>query len=94
MCRKMTREVYSDKRFIQFSRSQIFVRVFQDTESQGARLARKFRVEVSPTLIILDSSGKEVERIEGAMRAEDLIEELKLIFESARSNRPESRISI
>lgn len=90
----MTREVYSDKRFIQFSRSQIFVRVFQDTESQGARLARKFRVEVSPTLIILDSSGKEVERIEGAMSAEDLIEELKLIFESARSNRPESRISI
>ncbi len=53
----MTREVYTDKEFIKFSQSQIFMRVFEDTDPEGARLARKFNVDGFPTLIILDSSG-------------------------------------
>ena len=81
MCRIMTREVYPDREFIRFSRSQVFMRVFQDTDPEGARLARKFRIRGVPTLIILDSKGREIDRIEGAMRAPDLIEELKLIFQ-------------
>ena len=83
----MTREVYPDKKFIEFSRSQVFMRVFEDTEAEGARMARKFRVRGFPTIIILDSKGQEVDRILGAMSAPDLIEELKLIFESAKSEK-------
>jgi thioredoxin-related protein len=82
----MTREVYSDEEFIKFSRSQVFMRVFQDTEPEGERLARRFRVRGYPTLIVLDSKGQEVDRILGAMSAEDLIEELKLIFKSKKSH--------
>ncbi len=78
----MTREVYTDNEFIKFSRSQIFMRVFQDTDPEGARLARRFKIEGFPTLIILDSSGNEVDRIVGAMSAKDLIEELDMIFHS------------
>jgi len=78
----MTREVYPDREFIKFSRSQIFMRVFEDTDPEGARLARRFKIEGFPTLIILDSSGHEVDRIVGAMSAKDLIEELELIFHS------------
>ena len=83
----LTREVYTDQKFIEFSRSQIFVRVFQDTQPEGERLARKYDVSGFPTLIVLDSRGQEVDRIEGAMRAMDLIEELQLIFKSAKSER-------
>jgi thioredoxin-related protein len=83
----MTREVYTDKAFIEFSRSQVFVRVFEDTQPEGERLARKYRIPGFPTLIILDSRGQEVDRIEGAMRAKDLIKELQLIFGSAKSER-------
>ncbi len=83
----MTREVYTDKEFIEFSRSQVFMRVFQDTEAEGDRLARKFKVRGFPTLIILDSEGQEVDRILGAMRASQLIDELRLIFESAKSEK-------
>jgi thioredoxin-related protein len=90
MCRKMTREVYADSEVIKFSRSQVFMRVFQDTEPEGERLARKFKVRGFPTLIILNSEGQEIDRILGAMSAPDLIEELKLIIGSAKS----SRISI
>jgi thioredoxin-related protein len=83
----MTREVYTDQKFIEFSRSQVFVRVFEDTQPEGKRLARKYNVSGFPTLIILDSRGQEVDRIKGAMRANRLVEELQLIFKSAKSER-------
>ena len=90
----MTREVYTSDEFIKFSRSQVFVRVFQDTETQGARLAQKYRVPGFPALIILDSSGNEIDRIMGFRSAPDLIEELKEIFEGAKpqEHRPSIRL--
>lgn len=81
----MTREVYSNKEFIEFSRSQVFVRVFVDTDPGGDRLTRKFKLEGTPTFIILDSKGHEVDRIEGGMSAKDLMEALTDIFENAES---------
>jgi thioredoxin 1 len=80
----MTREVYPDKEFTEFSKGQIFMRFFLDTEPEGARLARRFGVKGFPTLIILDSKGNEVDRIVGERSAPDLIDELKDIFEGAR----------
>jgi len=81
----MTREVYPDKEFTEFSKSQIFMRFFSDTEVEGDLLARRFRVKVFPTLIVLNSKGNEVERIVGERSAPDLIDELTDIFESASS---------
>ncbi len=83
----MTREVYQDQEFTKFSRNQVFMRVFQDTDPEGARLARQFRIIGFPTLIILDSSGQEIDRIVGALSAEDLIEDLQSIFQAAKSER-------
>ncbi len=79
----MTREVYPDKKFIEFSRSQVFMRVFEDTEDEGARLAERFHVDGFPTIIIIDSEGREVDRILGARRTQDFIDELKSIFKNA-----------
>jgi thioredoxin-related protein len=81
----MTREVYTDKEFIEFSKGQIFMRVFQDTESQGASLARKFRISGFPTLIILDPSGREADRILGFTPAQDLMDQLKELFQDEGS---------
>ena len=75
----MTREVYSDKAFIEFSRKYVFVRLFQDTDPQAAKLASRFAVEGFPTLIILDSSGNEMDRILGFRSAPDLIDEIRSI---------------
>jgi thioredoxin 1 len=83
----MTREVYTDQNVIKFSRSQVFMRVMEDTEEEGAILARKYKVRGFPTLIILDSKGQEVDRILGAMSPEELIEELKSIFKNAKSEK-------
>ena len=81
----MTREVYTDKKLIEFSHSQVFMRVFEDTEEEGERLARKFKIRGFPTLIVLDSDGQEVDRIIGARSPKELIELLKEIFRSAKS---------
>jgi thioredoxin-related protein len=83
----MTREVYTDEEFIKFSRSQVFMRVFEDTDPEGALLARKFKIEGFPTLIILDSAGQEVDRIEGAMDTHSLIEELESVFQDAKQEK-------
>jgi thioredoxin-related protein len=77
----MAREVYTDKAFIEFSRKYVLIRLFQDTDPQGARLASKFRVEGFPTLIILDASGREVDRILGFVSAPELMEALQSIVE-------------
>ena len=79
----MTREVYTDKEFIEFSRSQVFVRLFVDTDSQGARLARKFGVRGFPTLIVLDGTGRELDRLVGARSAQRLKADLEPIFDAA-----------
>ncbi len=84
MCRKMTREVYTDPKVIKVSRSMVFLRVFEDTEEEGARLARKFQIEGFPTLIILDSNGREVDRLLGAMSPDELVEALESITQSAK----------
>ena len=78
----MTREVYPDKEFIKFSQNYVFIRVFQDTEPQGNRLARRFGVEGFPTLLLLDSSGREVDRVLGFRSAEELMDEIKSAFKT------------
>ncbi len=83
----MTREVYSDKDYIEFSRSQVFMRIFIDEDPEGKELAREFGVEALPTLIILDSKGREVDRLVGGRDAPDLIRTLRFIFEAAEDGR-------
>lgn len=77
----MAREVYTDKAFIEFSHKFVFIRLFQDTDPQGARLASRFEVEGFPTLIVLNSSGREVDRILGFRSAKELMEELQSIID-------------
>jgi hypothetical protein len=79
----MTREVYPKKEFVEFSRKNIFMRVFADTDPEGARLQRKLGVEGFPTLVVLDPNGREVGRIMGERSVQDLIEELEAIFGGA-----------
>lgn len=84
-CWKMSRVVYSDKDFIEFSKSQIFMRFVSDTDPEGARLDRKFRVNGYPTLIVLDPNGDEVDRIVGERSAPQLIAKLKSIFQESKT---------
>ena len=79
----MTREVYTDTEFIEFSRSQVFIRLFVDTDGQGGKLARKFGVRGYPTWIVLDRTGREIDRLVGARSARGLKADIESIFDAA-----------
>jgi tetratricopeptide (TPR) repeat protein len=79
----MTREVYTDTEFIEFSHSQVFLRLFVDTDAQGDRLARKFGVRGYPTWIVLDKTGREIDRLVGARSARGLKAAIESIFDAA-----------
>lgn len=76
--RSIQTEISSSSRAVRF-----FLRVFVDTDPEGMRLARRFDLKGTPTMIILDSKGREIDRIIGGISAPDLMETLKLIFEAA-----------
>lgn len=80
-CQKMEREVYVDPRFIEFSRSQVFMLLDAYKTTEGDRLQRKFDVGVFPTILVLDAEGKEIDRLTGGRSTEGLIEDLEAIFE-------------
>jgi thiol-disulfide isomerase/thioredoxin len=83
----MTREVYTDAKFIEFSKSQVFIRVMEDKSDEGKRLANKYKIEGTPTLIIFDPSGKEIDRLVGGRGVQSLIEDLKKVFQSTKSEK-------
>jgi len=77
----MAREVYTDEEFVEFSRKFVFMRVLSDEDPEGAQLKDRFQVSGFPTLLILDSEGREIDRIMGARTAEELIQALGFIYE-------------
>ena len=79
----MAREVYTDKRFIEFSRKFVFMRVLADKDPEGAELANRYRVSGMPTFLILDSKGREIDRILGFRSAEEFMEILDLFLKYA-----------
>lgn len=79
----MAREVYTDKRFIESSRKFVFMRVLADKDPEGAELESRYWVSGNPTLLILDSKGREIDRILGFRSAEELMEILDLFLKYA-----------
>jgi tetratricopeptide (TPR) repeat protein len=79
-CQQMAREVYPDKRFIDFSRSQVFMLLDGEKDNEGFKLTAKYNVNSYPTLLVLNSLGQEVDRLVGGRNTTRLIEELKEIF--------------
>ena len=82
-CRKMAREVYTDKEFIDFSRTHVFMRLFLDKDAEGSRLGRKFNVRGFPTIVVLNIKGEEAGRLVGVRGARKLIRDLEQVFDSS-----------
>jgi len=86
-CRRMAREVYPDPKFVEFSRSHVFIRLFADTDPQGPELAARFKVRGFPTILILNAQGQEVGRLEGARDKDKLMQEIQAITRRSTSTR-------
>ena len=80
--RILTETVYTDSRFIEFAKSQVFMSVDAERDVVGERMRRRFDVRVFPTILVLDSQGKEIERLRGAPTAPELISLLQVVFDT------------
>ncbi len=81
-CREMAQKVYTDREFIDFSRSQIYMMLNAEKDSEGMRLSRKFDVHNYPTILILDAKGQEIDRLIGGRNTKAFIRDLRSIFEN------------
>lgn len=78
-CHKLDKEVYSDPKFTEYMKSYILARIDSEDGGQGSRVAEKYDVDSLPTMIVLNSQGKVLDRITGFMTAPKLIEELEYV---------------
>lgn len=70
-CRKLDRGVFQDEQI--YEKSKEFVCIKVNTGERGD-LTRKYRIWGTPTTIFLDSQGKEVDRIVGAVNINNFMQ--------------------
>lgn len=73
VCAQMDREVYADQRVVAAMARTVPLRIDVDREP---RLARKYSVDATPTLIVTDSFGDELFRFTGSLPADRMLEVL------------------
>ena len=65
-CRQMDRTTFSDAEVIrEMSKEFVWLRLNAETDPNGIRMQQRFLVSGFPTLLILDSQGREIDRLQG-----------------------------
>lgn len=79
-CRRMEAETFTDASLIQEMASRyVWLKLNAEKDSDGIALRRKFAISGYPAILILDSSGEELERVQGyvpAKRLQTMVPEL------------------
>lgn len=75
-CKKMAREVFPQKKVGDYFNSN-FVNLKLNAEKEGKELATRFHVKAYPTFLILDTTGKILSELRGAMDADIFISKIE-----------------
>lgn len=78
-CHKLDKEVYTDLKFETFLQGFIPLRLNVEDRADGSRVAASYGVDSLPSILILDTDGKLLNRIGGFMDAKDLMNEINTI---------------
>lgn len=78
-CHKLDKEVYSDPKFTDYMKNYVLARIDSEDGGQGTDVAQKYDIDSLPTMIVLNSQGKVLDRITGFMTTPKLIEELEYV---------------
>jgi thioredoxin-related protein len=82
-CKQMDKKVFPDKAVGEFYNSNFISTKLYDTDAMGKEFAQKYKVQGFPCFLFLDSEGKLVHRIDGAIvNGKDFIAEGKTIKKS------------
>ncbi|MEJ2078001.1 MAG: tetratricopeptide repeat protein [Acidobacteriota bacterium] len=83
-CRELSEKVYTDPQFVEFSKSQVFTRI-DAGDIVGEWMAGRFKVRAYPTILVLDSQGREIDRLRGSLSAAELRKFLQMVFDTPLS---------
>jgi len=86
-CHRLEKEVYTDPKFESFLQGFIPLRLNVEDRADGSRVAASYSVDSLPSILILDSEGKLLNRIGGFMDAKDLITEINTIQDLVRDEK-------
>jgi thiol:disulfide interchange protein len=82
-CRQMDQETFRDRELIrQMASEYVWLRLNAETDPEGIQMQRDFRVGGFPTLLILDSRRREIDRLEGYLPAARFVETVGAHIES------------
>jgi len=82
-CKKLDETAYRDSKVVELSKK--FVCLKLDGDREGAEAVKKYRIRGYPTILFLNSSGEEVERVVGYREAADFEGVMREVLESGQS---------
>ena len=90
LCKKMDAETFAEPRLIQKMASKyVWLKLNTETEEDGIRLQKEFAILTYPTILVLDSQGEEVDRIDRFLAAAPFTEKIESFVSS-----PDSLLSL
>ncbi|MGH9340020.1 MAG: thioredoxin family protein [Acidobacteriota bacterium] len=85
-CKQMDRETFSQESVIEAVGDRyVWVKLNAETNEQGVLLNKKFAVTSYPTLLIMDSAGEEIDRIDGFVPPDKFAETIEYYIQNPES---------
>ncbi len=84
-CKKMSDEVFTQKSIGEFFNANFLNLKIDMEKGEGITVAKEYNIKAYPTFLILDSDGKEINRIIGSSDGERFIEKVRRAMDSKNS---------
>ncbi len=89
-CKMMDQKVFADPKISEFSKNIVSVRINTE-KGNGISFSRKLRVDGLPTIVFLDSWGRELDRINGYIPPASFLQACRKIVDNERSKQQDRR---
>ncbi|PYS39435.1 MAG: hypothetical protein DMG14_13970 [Acidobacteria bacterium] len=86
LCKQMDAETFAEPRLIQkMAGKYVWLKLNTETEEDGIRLQKEFAILTYPTILVLDSQGEEVDRVDRFLAAAQFTERVESFVDSPES---------
>ena len=84
-CKKLDKDVYSNKEVAEaLAKNFVAIKLNPEESTKNKKVAAKFQVNGFPTIIFLDSNGKELSKIGGYVPADEFLKRLNEVVNKAK----------
>ena len=86
LCKDMDRETFGDPKVIRgMADKYVWLKLNTETEQDGERLQKEFAILTYPTVLVLDGTGEEVDRVDRFLAAAQFMEQVTSVVDSPDS---------